>query len=135
MPSRQISDEIKSLASLYQHHVLSTRTREVKLLGRKCSPQVLYTFLGFELKMGRKRVTCPDMTTARYLRVFGEVGLATIQIPYDPTQTARLLPPLERSLNRIKELLMMEGLDEKQHQRRLRDVYGRIRKRLLAAAD
>ena len=52
----------------------------------------MYTFLGFELKLSRKRITCPDMVTARYLMLFAEMGMDAVSIPYDPTQTARLLP-------------------------------------------
>jgi len=133
MPKGAVGQEIERLTSVYRREVVSTRTREVELAGRKCSPQVLYTFLGFELKLGRKRITCPDMTTARFLRIFAEVGVGSIKIPYDPTHTARLLPQLEDSLNRIKELLLAEELDEKRHGRRLRDAYARIRSRLAAA--
>ncbi|MDA2928164.1 hypothetical protein MYX78_13220, partial [Acidobacteria bacterium AH-259-G07] len=112
---------------------LSRRTRVVSLLGRKCEPLILYTFLGFELKMARKRITCPDMSTARYLKIFAELGMPSIRIPYDPTQTSRLLVELELPLQRIKELLLAENLKQRQHQLKHRRIYKKIRDRLKRA--
>ena len=126
----QIRDEVERIRQIYCTDVLQKKNRQVGLLGRKCSPQVLYTFLGFELKMGRKRVHCPDVTSARYLQIFAEVGMHSARIPYDPSHTALLLPGLEHALNRIKALLLEMDLDRRQHMRAVRRVYGRIRREL-----
>ncbi|MFQ5929291.1 MAG: hypothetical protein ACE5MK_06305 [Acidobacteriota bacterium] len=128
-----IEEEIERLSQTYAGKVLSRRTRVVSLLGRKCEPLILYTFLGFELKMARKRITCPDMSTARYLKIFAELGMPSIRIPYDPTQTGRLLVELELPLQRIKELLLAEKLKQKQHQLKHRRIYKKIRDRLKRA--
>ncbi|MDA2933874.1 hypothetical protein MYX82_05975 [Acidobacteria bacterium AH-259-D05] len=125
-----IQQAIEKLSSIYAKEVLSQPTRVVILLGRKCEPQILDTFLGYELKVARRRITCPDMSTARYLKIFAEVGMPSIRTPYDPTRTIRVLPELERALKQIKELLLQENLPEKRHQSRLRGIYKRIRDNL-----
>jgi len=68
-----IQEEIEKLGRTYGEEVLSGRTRVVSLPGRKCEPRILNTFLGFELQVAQKRITCPDMSTARYLRIFAEI--------------------------------------------------------------
>jgi len=37
------------------------------------------------------------MVTARYLKLFTELGCRSIRLPYDPTITSRPLPELEAS--------------------------------------
>lgn len=121
---------IESLRSIYQCALKEGKTRQVKLLGRKCRPRILYTFLGFELKMGRRRITCPDMATARYLRIFAELGLSSARIPYDPTRTARLVPELEAAMDAVKQSLLRENDTRRRHLARVRRTYGKIRRRL-----
>ena len=125
-----IREEIEKLSHIYAQEVLSRPTRVVSLPGRKCQPQIVDTFLGYELKALRKRITCPDMSTARYLRIFAEIGMPAIRTPYDPTLTIRLVPELEKSFKQIKELLQNEDLPPKSHQGELRNIYRRIRDRL-----
>jgi hypothetical protein len=125
-----IRQEIEKLSGIYAQEVLSRRTRVVSLPGRKCQPQIVDTFLGYELKALRRRITCPDMSTARYLRIFAEVGMHAIRTPYDPTHTIRVVPDLERSLKQIKELLHQEKLSPKRHQSKLRNIYKKIRDKL-----
>lgn len=125
-----IQKEIEKLGRTYGEEVLSGRTRVVSLPGRKCEPRILNTFLGFELQVAQKRITCPDMSTARYLRVFAEVGMPSVRAPYDPTLTTCVLPQLEQALQRIKDLLLEEHLNRKQHQSTLRNIYRKIRDNL-----
>ncbi len=132
-PSGGIEKEIGRIDAIYRDRVLEQRVRQVALLGRKCQPRMMYTFLGFELKLGRKRVTCPDVSTGRYLMIFAEIGLERVQIPYDPSQTARLLPELESCFAEIKTQLLKLSPDSKRHQILARRVYAILRKRLRAA--
>ena len=125
-----IQKEIEKLGTTYGEEVLSGRTRVVSLPGRKCEPRILNTFLGFELQVAQKRITCPDMTTARYLRIFAEVGMPSVRTPYDPTLTTCVLPQLEQALRKVKNLLLEENLNRKQHQSKLRDIYRKIRDHL-----
>ena len=129
-PQGSIEKTVKRIEAIYRDQVLEQRVRGVDLLGRKCQPRMMYTFLGFELKMGRKRVTCPDVSTARYLMIFAEIGLERVQIPYDPSQTARLLPELESCFGGIKARLHEVSPDRAQHQILGRRVYAALRKRL-----
>ncbi len=128
-----IQEEIAKLGRTYGEEVLSERTRVVSLPGRKCEPRILNTFLGFELQVAQKRITCPDMSTARYLRIFSEVGMTSVSAPYDPTLTTCVLPQLEQALRKIKDLLLEENLDRKQHQSKLRNIYRKIRDQLKLA--
>jgi hypothetical protein len=130
-----VQSKILELMQIYRGEVLSVRTREVTLLGRKCDPRIMYTFLGFELKAGRKRVTCPDITTARYLKVFAELGMACVKVPYDPTRTARLVPVFESLLERIKTDVAHDEGDPRRRLRLLRAAYTRTRRELLRAGD
>ena len=130
MRDARIDREIERIGQIYHEDVVVQSCRDLALPGRKCTPQILHTFLGFELKMGRTRLGCPDMSTARYLRVFAEVGVGQVKLPYDPSRVQLLATGLEHSLARIKEHLLEQDLDEPAHAAALRRVYARIRKRL-----
>lgn len=121
--------EVERIRQIYTE-IRQHRTRQVELLGRKCEARILFTFLGFEVKMGKKRLTCPDMVSARYLRLFAEIGLAEVLIPYDPTYTRLVLSGLEPALDRIKELLLSRNLERRAHQRSVQRTYRMIREAL-----
>ncbi len=118
--------EIGELVGLYAARVLATRHREVSLRGRKCHATIMHTLLGYEVKAGRKRITCPDLITARYLRAFAETGLDTIRIPYDPTLTRGMVGEVESSLEKIRKA-SGEAPDS------CRKAYRRLRRRLRKA--
>ncbi len=90
------------LVEIYRTQVIPVKTRTIQLLGRKSSPRIVNTLLGYEVQAAYKRVHCPDMVTARYLKLFTEVGCRNIRIPYDPTVTASLLPAMEASIERVR---------------------------------
>lgn len=131
----EVREQIQKIREIYSEKVLPQRTRTVSLLGRKCEPKIMYTFLGYELKMNRKRLTCPDMSTARYLILFAEIGMPSVEIPYDPTQTARLLPELEKAFERVKQLLLDRQLDRTRHQAAVRRVCRQMRRELKQAGE
>jgi len=118
----RISDIATDILALYRSIAGDSRTRRVKLHGRKCNPVILKTFLGVELQMGRTRLNCPDLTTARYLEFFAEIGCADILIPYDPTVTAEVTPRLEKMFAELKEECADAG--------QLRRAYRTLRKKL-----
>ncbi|HSR66912.1 MAG TPA: hypothetical protein VLU25_03130 [Acidobacteriota bacterium] len=121
---------IGQIARIYCTQVLPLRTRSVPLLGRKCRARIFFSFLGYEVKMGRKRVTCPDNVTARYLKIFAELGLKEVEIPYDPTRTAALLPVLERAYEEMNRLLDESELARPKRLAAARAAYRRLRRRL-----
>jgi hypothetical protein len=128
MENQGLSGEVAQFVRFYQEEILSLQTRTVTLLGRKCRPKLMYTFLGYELKLGRKRLTCPDMVTVRYLKIFAQLGCKSIEIPYDPTHTARVLPFLERLFDAIDRKLIVGAEDGRlSAQRRTQRTYRKIR--------
>jgi hypothetical protein len=85
----------RPLVQIYREEVLPLKTRTIHLVGRKGSARINNTLLGYEVKSSFKRIHCPDLVTARYLKLFTEIGCRSIKLPYDPTVTARLVPELE----------------------------------------
>ena len=133
MPMTTTQEQINALTSCYQTDVLKQRHRTVALRGRKCDARIMLTLLGYEVKAGRKRIGCPDMTTARYLRLFAELGMRQIRIPYDPTSTARVIPKLESALKGIHESVGEQVADEGKRKELTRRVYREIRRALVGA--
>ena len=104
IPHQQIleaAQNCNNLVEVYHREVLPHPTRTIRLLGRKSSAKILHTLLGYEVQASYKRIQCPDLVTAQYLRVFSELGCHSIKLPYDPTLTARLIPDLESALDSI----------------------------------
>ncbi len=126
----QIKEEIERIGQIYCEGVLPRRHRLFTLVGRKSRAELQRTFLGYEVKVGRRRFTCPDRITALYLRFFAEIGLAEVKVPYDPTLTAKLVPGLEGALEKIHEVIRQKRLDRQRRLRTIRRVYRRIRSRL-----
>lgn len=102
----QLGDQ--SVAAIYQKKVLSQRTRqyELKAAGKNLPVEILHTLLGIELKIGNRRLLCPDLATARYLSIFARAGSDVIALPYDITQISQLADELESSWHRM--LLLVE---------------------------
>lgn len=92
---------IANLVDTYQRLVLPIQTRNIHLLGRKSPALIIETLLGYEVKASYKRIHCPDMVTARYIKLFTELGCHSIRLPYDPTVTANLIPQFEHSVSKI----------------------------------
>lgn len=87
---------------LYRQRVRSQRTRRcvIDVPAKENAPEIQHTLLGIELKVGRKRFSCPDLPTARYLRVFAKIGCKEFAIPYDITKISSVADELESSLER-----------------------------------
>lgn len=125
--------DLRRLKKIYVEEVAGARNRSISLWGRKCQPQIIYTLLGYEVKAGKKRITCPDTVTARYLSLFSEIGLDSVRLPYDPTVTARILPQLESIMESIKERIRTQEPDRSRAQRILRAAYSAARRRVKQA--
>lgn len=109
------------ISDIYREKVRSQRTRsyELKAPTRKTEIEVMHTLLGIELRIGKRRLICPDLSTARYLAVFARLGVAEVAVPYDITQIARLADDLESSWFRMLTLIEHQEVDQA--------VRGRIR--------
>ena len=90
------------LPIIYKQKVRSQRTRSFHLNvpARENKAEIQYTLLGIELKVGRRRFACPDLATARYLRVFARIGSRDFAIPYDITKISGIADELETSWQR-----------------------------------
>jgi hypothetical protein len=116
------------LPRIYRERVLKLRTRSYHFESGKSSARVLiqHTLLGVELKIGRTRLLCPDLATARYLSVFARIGSRDVAVPYDITKISQLADQLESSWYRMLLLVEQEALAESAR------FKGRLRGLLLA---
>src|SRR5262245_50151809 len=57
------------ISTIYRDRIRSIRTRSYQLgaTPKKAIVEILHTLLGIELKIGKRRLLCPDLATARYL--------------------------------------------------------------------
>ena len=96
------------LPRIYRERILKLRTRSYHFENAKPAPRVdiQHTLLGVELKVGRKRLLCPDLATARYLSVFARLGCKDVAVPYDITKISQIADELESSWYRM--LLLVE---------------------------
>jgi len=94
------------ISAIYRERVRGVRTRSYQLNppAKKVGVEILHTLLGIELKIGKRRLLCPDLATARYLSVFARLGVAEVAVPYDITQISRLADDLESSWFRMQTL-------------------------------
>jgi hypothetical protein len=89
---------------IYRERILATRTRShivPAAATKSATVEVQHTLLGIELKVGRRRISCPDLATARYLSVFARAGLTEVAVPYDITRISRLADELESAWQRM----------------------------------
>ena len=117
--------------------ILKTRTRSYQFptLPKTAAPQIHHTLLGIELKVGRRRMLCPDLATARYLAVFARAGCSSVAIPYDITKISLLADEFESSWHRML-LLADEVVGDRSaafRARLRRQLIGKVREEIAAA--
>jgi hypothetical protein len=102
------------LPRIYRERILKLRTRSYHFDSAKPAARVdiQHTLLGVELKVGRKRLLCPDLATARYLSVFARLGCKDVAVPYDITKISHLADELESSWYRMLLLVDQESRAE-----------------------
>jgi hypothetical protein len=108
MPFMEIASKIREdlnenwLPVIYRDKIRTLRTRAYRLevAERENRAEIQHTLLGVELKVGNKRLSCPDLSTARYLQVFARLGCQEIAVPYDITKISQLADELESSWQR-----------------------------------
>lgn len=91
------ADKSAWLPELYHTEVRIQRTRAISIPipAKETSPEIIYTLLGIELRVGRRRFACPDLATARYMRIFVRIGCGEFAIPYDITRVSTAADKLE----------------------------------------
>lgn len=105
----QIKDALRTewIPNIYRE-IRAGRTRSYKMdiPRRENRAEILHTLLGIELKVGKMRLSCPDLSTARYLRVFARIGCREVAIPYNITEIPAMADRLESAWQRT--LLLFE---------------------------
>lgn len=98
------------LPRVYRERILNLRTRSYHFENASAAARVViqHTLLGVELKVGRRRLLCPDLATARYLSVFARLGCKDVAVPYDITKISQLADELESSWYRMWLLVDQE---------------------------
>lgn len=91
------------LPHIYRERILKMRTRAYSFpaLSKQAQPEIQHTLLGIELKVGRHRMLCPDLATARYLAVFARTSSGAVAVPYDITTVSAIADELESSWHRM----------------------------------
>lgn len=123
-----------SIPIIYRDQIRSDRTRRYELPppfkgGSVPEVEIMHTLLGVELKVGRRRLACPDLSTARYLAVFARLGVAAVALPYDITRVAIVADQLESAWYKMIRLIESEtdGLGDDIQKRLLRSLVLRQR--------
>ena len=115
------------LPEIYRAKVRVQRTRahRLEIPEKENRALIQHTLLGVELKVGNKRFSCPDLSTARYLQVFARLGCAAVAVPYDITKISTLADELESAWQKILLLLEDAATDKSA------SVKGRLRSNLI----
>ncbi len=103
--AEQVKTELTDtwLPLIYTGRILKMRTRSYYFGApiRKPQVEIQHTLLGVELKVGQRRLLCPDLATARYLSVFARAGCKEVAVPYDITRVSLIADELESSWHRM----------------------------------
>ena len=101
------------IPELYRTDVRSKRTRSFNLDvdSKENQTEIFHTLLGIELKVGKRRFSCPDLATARYLAVFARIGCTNVAVPYDITKISVVADEFETAWHHTVLLLDRETRD------------------------
>ena len=125
------------LPRLYRERILKLRTRSYhfETASPKARIVIQHTLLGVEIKIGRRRLLCPDLATARYLSVFARIGVTDVAVPYDITKISHIADDLDSSWYRMLLLVEQEaGKESPRARNRLRGLLiAKVREQISAA--
>ena len=123
------------LPRIYRGRILKMRTRayEFPALAKRAAPRIHHTLLGIELQVGRRRMLCPDLATARYLAVFVRTGCKAVAIPYDITKISQIADELESSWHRMFLRIDESTRDDRVRGRTRRLLVNRVREEIDSA--
>lgn len=123
------------LPNIYRDKIRSQRTRSITIdvPARLNAAEIQYTLLGIELKVGKNRFACPDLATARYMRVFARIGCSIFAIPYDITKISVSADELETSWQRT--LLLFEANAQGKPPRSLSTLRSKLAKAIRIEID
>ncbi len=104
----------KTLAKFYQEKILTHKQLYTKKLPKPTSEIGLEAELGlkfeeeihkYRLYSGKKHIFCKSEPEARYLKVWVETGLESVKVPKDEDRLAKVVPPLEKLMEKIKKII------------------------------
>lgn len=125
----EIREELNAewLPEIYRAKVRTQRTRahQLEIPQKENRAIIQHTLLGVELKVGNKRFSCPDLSTARYLQIFARIGSPSVAVPYDITKISTLADELESAWQKTLLLLEKTATDK------TAPVKGRMRSNLI----
>ena len=109
MTAEEYAEQVKAelddawLPNIYRERIRRMRTRSYSFedIPKTTRVVIQHTLLGVELKVGSKRMLCPDLATARYLSVFARAGCDNVAVPYDITRISQLSDELESAWHRM----------------------------------
>ena len=87
---------------------LKTRAFDLNFPSKENDVEILHTLIGIQMKSGKRLIGCPDLSAARYLRVFARIGCGIVAIPYDITLISGFADRLESSWQKTLLLLKAE---------------------------
>lgn len=120
------------LPEVYKTRVRSDRTRAFSLPvpKRENEPVINFTLLGIELKVGRRRIACPDLATARYLQVFARIGCNAVALPYDISRIPEIADEFEtmwqRTMLRVDKAFKNDPASRRKLIKAMRDEINEI---------
>ncbi|HKP46887.1 MAG TPA: hypothetical protein VJT50_09825 [Pyrinomonadaceae bacterium] len=135
----RVQAQLKSawLPLIYRDRIRKIRTRayDFEEIKPRAKVEIQHTLLGVELKVGKRRLLCPDLATARYLSVFARAGCKRVAVPYDITKTSQLADELESAWHRTFLLAdhLAAGKSESFRKRLHRELLTYIRNQIDAA--
>lgn len=93
---------------VYRDEIRTQKTRafDLNFPSRENEIEIIHTLLGIQMKSGKRLIGCPDLSTARYLRVFARLGCGIVAVPYDITVLSGFADKLESGWQR--SLLLLE---------------------------
>lgn len=114
------------IPEIYRAKVRSKRTRSfaMNIPERSNTSDIFHTLLGVELKVGKQRISCPDLATARYLQIFARLGCREVAVPYDISKISSIADELETAWQRMN--LILEGTSVRTRNLALRTVRNEI---------
>ena len=101
------------LPKIYEQKVRSQRTRayQLDIPERANDAEILHTLLGIELKVGKRRFACPDLATARYMRIFARAGCREFAVPYEITKISAIADDMETAWQKMMLYFDMRTAD------------------------
>ena len=134
----EIKSELEEawIPSIYAAEIRSLKTRafDLNFPAKENDVEIVHTLLGIQLRSGKRLIGCPELATARYLRVFARIGLGIVAIPYDITNLSGFADKLESGWQRSLLLLepYLKGLNPQMKGRKRAGLVRLMRDELIA---